>query len=81
MKNINNFNKKNISDPNSNRETIDINLYDLIDGVVRRKIYFFSTFFICILLGFIKTFDKPINCMTVMCCNLQCMSEHRCLDP
>ena len=46
-----NKNNKNM-DLNFTKDSIDINLHDLFESVLRRKIYFFSIFLISLGLGF-----------------------------
>ena len=59
MENSNqNKNIKNM-DLNLTKDSIDINLHDLFESLLRRKIYFFSIFIISLGLGYLKTFDKP----------------------
>ena len=51
--------KNNNFDLHSKGDSIDINLQDIFESVLRRKIYFFYTLLISIGLGYYTTFDKP----------------------
>tara|TARA_B100000886_G_scaffold54682_1_gene33538 strand:+ start:1621 stop:3165 length:1545 start_codon:yes stop_codon:yes gene_type:complete len=60
MENIDkNLNENNNLDSQLQTDKIDINLNDIIESLLRRKIYFFSTILIILGFGFNKTFDKP----------------------
>tara|TARA_B100000989_G_C19520096_1_gene463729 strand:+ start:527 stop:2062 length:1536 start_codon:yes stop_codon:yes gene_type:complete len=58
MQNLNNNSKYDV-DINSNKDTFEINLNDLIETIFRRKKYFLSALIIFLGLGYWKTFEDP----------------------